>query len=87
MTPSEVPPCTETETKLLAIWTDVLDNPNIAVDDGFLELGGDSLSAMMCMSRITKTFGVEIPLEYFFMDDGTISKLAALINQYTDTPK
>jgi mycobactin peptide synthetase MbtE len=77
-----VPALDETERKLLAIWRDVLENPDVDLNDSFLDLGGDSLSAMMCTSRIEKTFGVEIAIEYFFMDDGTVSTLATLINQH-----
>jgi acyl carrier protein len=72
---------TETERKMMLIWMNVLDNPNIGPNDNFMDLGGDSLSAMMCMSRIQKTFDVELSIESFFMDDATVSKLATLIDQ------
>jgi len=70
----------ETEQKLLEIWKDVLKVSTVGVDDEFLDLGGDSLSAMLCVSRMRKTFECELSIEDFFMDGATITNIAAAID-------
>ena len=58
--------------QLREIWIDVLKVKQIGPNDAFLDLGGDSLAAMLCISRIRRTFGVEFPLDEFFLDEATI---------------
>ena len=70
-----------TEEKVLEIWLEVLNQSSVGLHEGFLELGGDSLSAMVCISRIRSTFGVEVPLEEFFLDQATVSDFARLIDR------
>lgn len=70
----------ETENILLAIWKDVLKNDTCRVDDDFLSLGGDSLSAMLCISRVRKAMGVELDLVDFFLEPATISRFVSIID-------
>jgi acyl carrier protein len=65
-----------TEQKLLDIWRVVLDNSTIQIDDEFIDLGGDSLSAMMCISRVRNMCNYQISFEDFFMDGATIANFA-----------
>jgi len=69
-----------TERVLIEIWQAVLQVPAIRVNDEFVDLGGDSLSAMMCISRVRKVFPYDIPLIDFFTDDATIAHFAAAID-------
>jgi acyl carrier protein len=55
----------ETEKLLIGIWHLVLDSESIKLDDEFLDIGGDSLSAIRCISRVRKVFGVELTMEDF----------------------
>jgi acyl carrier protein len=68
----------DVETALLCIWQDVLPLPieEITKDISFLGLGGDSLSAMACISRIHAEFSLEFNILDFFADDSTISDFA-----------
>jgi surfactin/lichenysin synthetase A len=75
------PVCTETEKEILLIWRDVLRRREIDLHETFLDLGGDSLSAMLCMSRLRKIFGIELQLEDFFLDNATISAIADMIDK------
>jgi acyl carrier protein len=75
-----IPPCTDTEKQLLLMWTDILQRGEIGLHDSFLQMGGDSLSAMACISRVRNTFGVELSVEEFFMDDATVSHIAEMID-------
>jgi acyl carrier protein len=74
-------PHTTTEEALKTIWMDALqiNNPNTC--ENFMDLGGDSLSAMLCISRIKGLFGVELDVLDFFSDESTVSGLAALIDR------
>jgi len=69
----------ECEERLVEIWTEVLNHTTRRADD-FLEQGGDSLSAMLCISRIRKEFGVDVPLLTFFIEPATVSSLAVTIH-------
>jgi acyl carrier protein len=73
-----VEPRTETEAKLAAIWSEVLKRDRIGATDNFLALGGHSLLAIRVLGRISKTFGVRLPLRTLF-DAPTIEALAQCV--------
>lgn len=52
MSPS--PEIGEQEASLLAVWRSVLGHSRVTVDDSFIELGGDSLSAMTVLVRMRR---------------------------------
>jgi amino acid adenylation domain-containing protein len=60
-------PRNETEKKLAAIWTEVLDREQISVKDNFFEIGGHSLRATRLASQVYKSFGVKLELKQLFM--------------------
>lgn len=66
---------TETEKKLLIIWKDILKNNTIGIDSEFFEIGGDSLCAVLLISRIFKEFSIELTLRDLF-ESSNIRKLA-----------
>ena len=51
---------------LQKIWIDVFKNKEIKISDNFFELGGDSKMATRLMSKIQKTFKVELPVSLLF---------------------
>ncbi len=61
-----VAPRNETEAAVTAIWAEVLDLDRIGVYSDFFELGGHSLRATRVISRLHKTFGIELPLRSLF---------------------
>jgi amino acid adenylation domain-containing protein len=73
-----VPAATEVETAISAIWTDLLDLSRIGVTHRFVELGGNSLTAIRMLARIARDLGVEVKLEEVF-PRGTVREVAALI--------
>ena len=73
-----VAPRTDTETKLAAIWSEVLKRDRIGATDNFLALGGHSLLAIRVLGKISKTFGVRLPLRTLF-DAPTVEALALSI--------
>ncbi|MEP6619266.1 MAG: amino acid adenylation domain-containing protein [bacterium] len=73
-----VAPRTDTETRLAAIWADVLGVERISVDRNFFDLGGHSLTAMRIMSRVQEAFSVRLPLTVVF-ERPTVAQVAEVI--------
>ncbi|TMC02688.1 MAG: hypothetical protein E6J41_29505 [Chloroflexi bacterium] len=69
-------PLPGTETRLAAIWAQVLRTERVGRDDDFFEVGGHSLMALELAARIRDAFGVELPLTVLF-DFPTLAALAA----------
>ena len=59
-------PQSELEAQLLAIWKAVLHTEQIGVDDGFFDVGGDSLLLVVVADRIRDNLGFEIRLATLF---------------------
>ncbi|HEX8619003.1 MAG TPA: amino acid adenylation domain-containing protein, partial [Thermoanaerobaculia bacterium] len=72
-----VAPRNEAETRLVAIWAEVLNRApeSIGIHDNFFELGGHSLLATRLVSKIRGDFNVDLPLKALF-EDGTVAQLA-----------
>jgi len=75
-----VAPRTPVEGGLAGIWSEVLKLKRVGIHDNFFELGGHSLLATQVMSRVHKTFEVEVPLRSLF-ENPTIAELAVQIVQ------
>jgi len=73
-------PETPTEEKLVALYASFFETPHISVDDSFIELGGDSLKAMVVIKRIREELGVPVALKDFF-NATDISALAKLVDE------
>lgn len=73
-----VAPRNEMETQLVAIWCDVLKKDSVGVTDNFLALGGHSLLAIRLLGKISKAFGVRLPLRTLF-ETPTIEAVAQAI--------
>jgi acyl carrier protein len=71
-------PRTEMEQQLAAIWAEVLRKERIGVNENFLALGGHSLLAIRVLGKISKTFGVRLPLRLLF-ENATVEVLAGEI--------
>nr|QEO74129.1 condensation domain-containing protein [uncultured bacterium] len=66
--------------RLAEIWAEVLKLERIGARDNFFELGGHSLLATQVLSRMKKSFGVDLPLRTLF-DSPTVAGLAEAIIQ------
>jgi len=71
-------PENEIEAALAAIWTEVLRQDSIGVDDQFLDLGGDSLQAMSIAARVVEQFARDCsPVD--ILEASTIAAMAQAI--------
>ena len=73
-------PRSVTEQDLLAIWRDLLDNPEVGIFDDFFELGGHSLLAIRLAARISDAFRAELPLQALFRYP-TVAQMAGFLEQ------
>jgi acyl carrier protein len=74
-----VAPRTLTEELLCTIWGGVLSVERVSAHDNFFELGGHSLLATQVVSRIRKSFSIELPLRTLF-ESSTVRELAQRVD-------
>jgi acyl carrier protein len=87
--PPSAPPIlepTEAETKMMAIWRDVLQVREIGPTSNFFDLGGHSLMAMRLMIKIASTFGVKINVMTLFLAP-TVREFAARVSRIETPPE
>jgi len=76
---SYLPPETDTEFKLAALWQTVLKRDQVGICDNFFAIGGHSLKATQIISKIYKMWGVNLRLSEIF-NNPTIKQLAGVID-------
>ncbi|QPF90417.1 non-ribosomal peptide synthetase [Bradyrhizobium commune] len=69
-------PRTTLETQLAEIWANLLELPQVGVDQDVFALGADSLAATQMRSRLRERFNVDFSFEDIF-DCATVAALAA----------
>ncbi len=74
---SYVPPRNEVEQQLCEIWQEVLNIPQVGIEDNFFALGGDSIISIQVVSR-AKRQGLHFTVRQLF-DHQCIAKLAETI--------
>jgi len=67
------------EIALAGLWANALGLAQVARDDNFFMLGGDSLRGMQLLSEVSAVFGVAIPLAALFDNAATLAKMASRI--------
>ncbi|WP_018240326.1 non-ribosomal peptide synthetase [Ensifer sp. BR816] len=71
-------PRTELESTLRDIWSSVLRLKGVGVNDQFMDLGGDSLRAMLVLAQVERQLGTKV--DFRVVLNGTIRSLAASIS-------
>jgi amino acid adenylation domain-containing protein len=76
-------PLTPVESRLAAIWRDLLRVERAGADDDFFDLGGDSILGAQLIVRVRDAFGVELPMFRLFNSP----RLAALAQWIESAPR
>src|SRR5205085_8629761 len=63
-----------------AIWSNLLNVPDVGAEDNFFALGGHSLLATQMVSRLRVQLQIDLPLRALF-DHPTIARLAKVIGE------
>ena len=71
-------PRSAVESRLAAIWADVLGVDDVGTDKPFLELGGDSLQAARIAVRVLAEFKLAVPASEL-LKGGTVAQMAAAV--------
>ncbi len=79
-TAAYAPPRTAAETTLTRVYADLLGRDQVGIDDGFFELGGNSLQAMQLVTRIHDELSVDLGVTAIFLAP-TVRRLADRIEQ------
>ncbi|HZM82448.1 MAG TPA: MupA/Atu3671 family FMN-dependent luciferase-like monooxygenase [Candidatus Limnocylindrales bacterium] len=78
-----VPPSTELENRIAAIWREALGLETVGVYDNFFDLGGHSLLMAQVHARLQAMAGIQLPL-IRLLEYPTISALADFLGKETD---
>ncbi len=73
--PADLPPATEMEAQLLALWRTHLKRDAIGMAQDFFDLGGDSLTGLAILSAMEDQLGRRLPLQ-LIVDHPSIRQLA-----------
>ncbi|MDP4179621.1 MAG: amino acid adenylation domain-containing protein [Bacillota bacterium] len=73
-------PRNETEKIVIKTMMEVLGLDDMGINDDFFESGGHSLLASQLASRLSKSLGKSIPIQYIF-DNSTAAKLAGFLSE------
>ncbi|MEO1524138.1 MAG: amino acid adenylation domain-containing protein [Planctomycetota bacterium] len=66
-----VPPKSDTEKQLAAIWAELLQIDDIGIRDNFIHLGGNSMRAALIVARVEQEMSINVTVGEFF-DNPTI---------------
>ena len=83
-TAAYVAPRTTAETTLAAVYAGLLGRDQVGIDDGFFDLGGNSLQAMQLVTRIHDELSVDLGVTAIFLAP-TVRRLADRIEQARGT--
>ncbi|MCY1022989.1 non-ribosomal peptide synthase/polyketide synthase [Pyxidicoccus sp. MSG2] len=75
-----VPPTTELERSLAALWRDVLQVERVGLKERFFDLGGNSLTLVQVHSRMRSQLGIDVPLTELFQH----ASIGALVARLRD---
>ncbi|GAA3808398.1 hypothetical protein GCM10022226_30650 [Sphaerisporangium flaviroseum] len=78
--PGQGAAASELERAIAALWASVLKLPDVPVETGFVDLGGDSIAAAGIATRVRKEYGVVIPL-HRLPEVATVRAMAAYVER------
>jgi acyl transferase domain-containing protein/acyl carrier protein len=82
---SYVPPRSDLERQIAAVWEELLGITPVGVNDNFFELGGNSLMGVDLMTRLRKALRADSLAAYVLYEAPTVSALAHYVEQGRET--
>jgi amino acid adenylation domain-containing protein len=79
-----VAPRTLLEARVAALWRELLQRPQVGMDENFFEIGGHSLLAMQLIARLRAALGADLTLRAIF-EGPTVAAMAARITLMAET--
>jgi amino acid adenylation domain-containing protein len=73
-------PRTPTEQSIAGIFGEVLSLPRVGAEDSFFSVGGDSLKAMLAVSRIKRGFGIKLSVRTLY-GNVTVRAVSAVVDE------
>jgi amino acid adenylation domain-containing protein len=83
---SYLPPRTDAEQRVAAIWRDLLRTEQAGISDNFFDLGGHSLLVVQLQSRLRRDFGKEVSLVELFQHPTIASQAALVVGREASEP-
>jgi len=80
-----VPPRTPLEARISAIWSRLLSDSDVGVEQRFEEFGGDSLLAARMLAAVAEETGADVPYTAF-VAEGTVAAIARAIESGVASP-
>jgi acyl-coenzyme A synthetase/AMP-(fatty) acid ligase/acyl carrier protein len=80
------PPRDEIEHVLAVAWATVLDLDEVGIDDQFLDLGGDSLTAMRVATLVMQATHLELPMAAL-LANATVAQMATVVRDHAAGPR
>ncbi|WP_212003982.1 non-ribosomal peptide synthetase [Chitinophaga sp. HK235] len=77
---------TAVEKELATIWQEHLEVDRVGIKDDYFQLGGDSIKMIRLISKINKTFKIDLPIGIFY-EKPTIAALSEFISQHESAGK
>jgi acyl carrier protein len=65
---------------LRALWAEVLNVKTVSDGDYFLELGGDSIAATLCLNAVADEFDIDMPMGLLLEDNATFGGFVAAVD-------
>ncbi|MGH3840252.1 MAG: non-ribosomal peptide synthetase [Pseudonocardiaceae bacterium] len=81
----ENPAMTPVQSRVAAVWADILNLSIVGLDEDFFDLGGTSLTLIRMLDRVNASFGADIGIETL-VDEATVHSLASTLELDAPTP-
>ncbi len=75
---SAPPALTPVQSRVAAIWADIVNLPAVGLDEDFFDLGGTSLTLIRMLNRVNASFGADIGVETL-VEEATVRSLASTL--------
>ncbi|MCX4633288.1 MULTISPECIES: phosphopantetheine-binding protein [unclassified Streptomyces] len=66
--------------EIAELWRELLDCPEVGVEDDFFTLGGNSLTGIKIIDQVSQNYGVQLSVRDFYLAQ-TPARVAELIEQ------